>query len=120
MPVDQEFYRTGSVRHSPLGLPAIMETLEREKARVAWLNARFDLGAKADAVARKAVDIMAAVFIVNRMLKFLSLSMFGERGFLLFLCLVGSLLPSSLVFHHQPRKDLLRARASNLPRMTSL
>jgi hypothetical protein len=45
-----------------------METLEREKARVAWLNARFDLGAKADAVAKRVVEIMVAVFIVNRMM----------------------------------------------------
>ena len=43
-----------------------METLEREKARVAWLKATFDLGAKADAVARKAEEIMVAVFIVGR------------------------------------------------------
>lgn len=54
--------------NEPFGFPAIMVTPEREKARVATLKATFLVvtrGAKADADAKRAVEIMAATFIVN-------------------------------------------------------
>lgn len=48
-----------------MGFPAIIATEERENARAPWRKATLVFGANAEAVAKKAVEIMVKVFIVD-------------------------------------------------------